>query len=77
MNTYSSLPPPIPTPFLKKGNEISKKLRRGSNLLEKPRRRKLSKCKSHRKMGSFHFHFLLPLMVTDIAFRKYSLENLF
>ena len=35
MNTHSSLPPPSPTPFFEGGNEISKKLGRGSKFLKK------------------------------------------
>ena len=36
------------------------------------------KCKGHREMGFFYFHFLLlAMMVTDAVFRKSSLENLF
>ena len=34
MNTHNSLPPPSLTPFFEGGNEISKKLGRGSNFLK-------------------------------------------
>ena len=44
MNTHSSPPPPSPTPFFEKRNEISKKLGRRSkfykNLDGKPKRGK-------------------------------------
>ena len=36
MNTHSSLPPPSPTSFFEGGNEISKKLGRGSKFLKTP-----------------------------------------
>ena len=59
MNTHSSLPPPSPTFFVEGGNEISKKLGRGSKL--RMRNQKGEGRGNGKIIGSCdfsHFHFL-------------------
>ena len=55
-------PLPVPHTSFESGDKISKKLGRESNLKNnvygKPQGRRQRKCKSHREICYFHFHFL-------------------